>query len=192
MDYPVLTAANGESVIVSGHPAENKTFDFYMPPIGRTDLADDPRFADVATRLANLDALDEIIRDVRTHDARRRVDRGAFSKHNARRRAECATVATCATPTGPDEREVVVEVTDRGRRHDPHPQRAVAVQRQPRRRRARARLATAARTTGRAADCSASTTPRSTRSRRTGVLIEPHAETEGLRLRWRCASPSCR
>ena len=35
MDYPVLTAANGESVIVSGHPAENKTFDFYMMSIGR-------------------------------------------------------------------------------------------------------------------------------------------------------------
>ena len=52
MDYPVLTAANGESVVVSGHPAENKTFDFYMLSIGRADLIDDPRFGRV--RIASL------------------------------------------------------------------------------------------------------------------------------------------
>ena len=28
--YPVLTAANGESVVISGHPAERGTFDRYM------------------------------------------------------------------------------------------------------------------------------------------------------------------
>jgi crotonobetainyl-CoA:carnitine CoA-transferase CaiB-like acyl-CoA transferase len=54
MDYPVLTAANGESVVISGHPAENKTFDFYMMSIGRTDLIDDPRFVDSAGRLEHL------------------------------------------------------------------------------------------------------------------------------------------
>jgi len=54
MDYPVLTAANGESVIISGHPAENKTFDFYMMSIGREDLIADPRFADTAGRLEHL------------------------------------------------------------------------------------------------------------------------------------------
>ncbi len=54
MDYPVLTAANGESVIISGHPAENKTFDFYMMSIGRDDLIADPRFADTAGRLEHL------------------------------------------------------------------------------------------------------------------------------------------
>jgi crotonobetainyl-CoA:carnitine CoA-transferase CaiB-like acyl-CoA transferase len=54
MDYPVLTAANGESVVISGHPAENKTFDYYMMSIGRTDLIDDPRFTDSAGRLEHL------------------------------------------------------------------------------------------------------------------------------------------
>ncbi len=54
MDYPVLTAANGERVVVSGHPAENKTFDFYMMSIGRQDLITDERFADTAGRLEHL------------------------------------------------------------------------------------------------------------------------------------------
>jgi CoA:oxalate CoA-transferase len=57
MDYPVLTAANGESVIISGHPAENKTFDFYMMSIGREDLIDDPRFGDTAGRLEHLPSI---------------------------------------------------------------------------------------------------------------------------------------
>jgi CoA:oxalate CoA-transferase len=62
-DYLVLTVANGESLVVSGHPAERGTFDFFIAAMGREDLADDPRFVDVATRLANFDALREIIRD---------------------------------------------------------------------------------------------------------------------------------
>jgi crotonobetainyl-CoA:carnitine CoA-transferase CaiB-like acyl-CoA transferase len=81
-DYLVLTVANGESLIVSGHPAERGTFDFFIAAMGRKDLADDPRFTDVATRLANLDALNEIIRtfaltmpDAESFEAR-------FSQHN--------------------------------------------------------------------------------------------------------------
>jgi len=57
MDYPVLTAANGESVVISGHPAENKTFDFYMLSIGREDLIADERFADSAGRLEHLNSI---------------------------------------------------------------------------------------------------------------------------------------
>ena len=60
-DYLVLTVANGESLVVSGHPAERGTFDFFIAAMGRPDLADDPRFADVAARLVNFDALREII-----------------------------------------------------------------------------------------------------------------------------------
>jgi CoA:oxalate CoA-transferase len=62
-DYLVLTVANGESLVVSGHPAERGTFDLFTAAMGRPDLADDPRFADVAGRLANFDALADIIRD---------------------------------------------------------------------------------------------------------------------------------
>lgn len=62
-DYLVLTVANGESLVVSGHPAERGTFDFFIAAMNRQDLADDPRFVDVATRLDNFDALCAIIRD---------------------------------------------------------------------------------------------------------------------------------
>jgi crotonobetainyl-CoA:carnitine CoA-transferase CaiB-like acyl-CoA transferase len=62
-DYLVLTVANGESLVVSGHPAERGTFDFFIAAMGRPELADDPRFSDVASRLANFDALRTIIRD---------------------------------------------------------------------------------------------------------------------------------
>ena len=56
-DYLVLTVANGESLVVSGHPAERGTFDFFLAAMGRPELVDDPRFVDVAVRLANFDAL---------------------------------------------------------------------------------------------------------------------------------------
>ncbi len=60
-DYPVLTAADGRMVIVSGHPAERGTFDRYLAAMHRSDLADDPRFVDVPSRLANFtDLLAEV------------------------------------------------------------------------------------------------------------------------------------
>ncbi len=62
-DYLVLTVANGDSLVVSGHPAERGTFDLFAAAMGRPDLLDDPRFADVADRLTNFDALAGIIRD---------------------------------------------------------------------------------------------------------------------------------
>ena len=62
-DYLVLTVANGESLVVSGHPAERGTFDFFVAAMNMPELADDPRFVDVAARLANFDALRTIIRD---------------------------------------------------------------------------------------------------------------------------------
>jgi CoA:oxalate CoA-transferase len=61
--YPVLTAANGESLVISGHPAERGTFDLYMNAIGRPDLIDDPRFGDVPARLAQFADILEILTD---------------------------------------------------------------------------------------------------------------------------------
>lgn len=62
-DYPVLTVANGESLIVSGHPAERGTFDLFAAAMSRTELADDPRFATVADRLEHFDELRQILID---------------------------------------------------------------------------------------------------------------------------------
>ena len=60
-DYPVLTVADGTTVVVSGHPAERGTFDYYAAAMGRPELADDPRFADVPERLENFDEIMEMI-----------------------------------------------------------------------------------------------------------------------------------
>lgn len=56
-DYPVLTAADGRSAIMAGHPAEKGTFDRFVNATGRSELFQDPRFADVSSRLANFDEL---------------------------------------------------------------------------------------------------------------------------------------
>jgi CoA:oxalate CoA-transferase len=62
-DYVVLTVANGESLIVSGHPAERGTFDLFAAAMGREDLIDDERFATVESRLAHMDELTSILAD---------------------------------------------------------------------------------------------------------------------------------
>jgi CoA:oxalate CoA-transferase len=56
-DYPVLTTADGTKVLVSGHPAEKGTFERYARGVGRPELIADPRFADVAARVARLQEL---------------------------------------------------------------------------------------------------------------------------------------
>ncbi len=62
-NYPVLTAANGDKVVVSGHPAERGTFDNFMNGAGRGDVIGDPRFVDVPGRLAHLDEIQQILRE---------------------------------------------------------------------------------------------------------------------------------
>ena len=62
-DYVVMEVANGESLIVSGHPAERGTFDLFVAAMERPELLDDPRFGDVARRLENFDELRRIILD---------------------------------------------------------------------------------------------------------------------------------
>lgn len=113
MDYPVLVAANGEAVVISGHPAENKTFDFYMLAIGRPDLIDDPRFADTAGRLEHLSsvfaAMDEW--------ASAMPDAQSIEDAMAEHRLACGKLRSVAEVCATDwaiEREVTVEVPDRG------------------------------------------------------------------------------
>ena len=62
-DYPVLTLADGQQVLVSGHPAERGTFDLFVAAMDRPELIDDPRFVDVGDRLIHLDELIQIVRD---------------------------------------------------------------------------------------------------------------------------------
>ena len=112
-DYLVLTVANGESLVVSGHPAERGTFDFFIAAMGRTDLADDPRFVDVAARLANFDALREIIRDF----AATMPDAEAFEEQFSKHQLAVGRVRQPGELTETEwarDRHAVVEVDDRG------------------------------------------------------------------------------
>ncbi|NDH41573.1 MAG: hypothetical protein EBY45_14395 [Gammaproteobacteria bacterium] len=62
-DYQVLQLGDGSSIIVSGHPAEAGTFEFFMRAIGREDAIDDPRFADIASRRKNLADINQMLAD---------------------------------------------------------------------------------------------------------------------------------
>ncbi len=61
-DYLVVQIASGEQYIVAGHPAERGTFELFVAAMDRTDLLDDERFGDVASRVANYDALCDVFR----------------------------------------------------------------------------------------------------------------------------------
>jgi CoA:oxalate CoA-transferase len=165
MDYPVLTAANGESVVISGHPAENKTFDFYMESIGRQSCA--PTRASPTRRPPRTTSTTST-----TCCTRGRPRCPAPTPSKRRCRANKLAVGrlrsvhdVCDTDWARD-REVVVEISDRGEgtmRVPNAPWRFegsdVRVGGVP---------ATAARTTDIVlANCSASTMPRSTGSRAT-------------------------
>lgn len=112
-DYPVLTAGDGRSVVVSGNLAERGAFELYAAAAGRADLVDDPRFVDVPARRANYDDLLEIVRewaasvpDVQQLEAQ--LARNGLAMGVIRSVRE-----VCATEWAA-ERQAVVEVDDRG------------------------------------------------------------------------------
>jgi crotonobetainyl-CoA:carnitine CoA-transferase CaiB-like acyl-CoA transferase len=61
-DYPILQTADGQHIVVSGHPAERGTFELFVNAMQKPELLQDPRFTDVESRLKNFDALRDIIR----------------------------------------------------------------------------------------------------------------------------------
>jgi crotonobetainyl-CoA:carnitine CoA-transferase CaiB-like acyl-CoA transferase len=56
-DYLVMEVATGESIVISGHPAERGTFDRFCSAMDRPELSTDPRFVDIPTRMAHLSEL---------------------------------------------------------------------------------------------------------------------------------------
>jgi crotonobetainyl-CoA:carnitine CoA-transferase CaiB-like acyl-CoA transferase len=112
-DYVVMEVADGSSVIVSGHPAERGTFDFFLRAMDRTDLADDPRFTTVADRLEHLDELTAIIKDFAATVADPETFERRFAEHGlavgrVREPGDLASTEWAAA------RHAVVEVDDRG------------------------------------------------------------------------------
>ncbi len=111
-DYLVLTVANGESLVVSGHPAERGTFEFFLAAMGQPELVNDPRFTDVADRLANFDALSDIIRSFAAGIADADTFEEIFSHHQlavgrVRQPGELTTTEWAI------ERGAVVDIDDR-------------------------------------------------------------------------------
>ena len=112
-DYPVLTVLDGTIVVVSGHPAERGTFEFYLEAMQMQYLREDPRFGDVASRLANLEALQQIIREwaLGVPDAdelERRLAEHQLAMGRLR------SVDEVAATDWAREREAIIQVSDRG------------------------------------------------------------------------------
>jgi CoA:oxalate CoA-transferase len=112
-DYLVFTLPDGQRVVVSGHPAERGTFELFLGALGLEHLQDDPRFADVATRMEHFDELREImlaagatIPDAATFEEQFAAHRLAVGVlRSARELAESEWAAA---------RGAIVEVSDRG------------------------------------------------------------------------------
>ncbi|MHB1089814.1 MAG: CaiB/BaiF CoA transferase family protein [Ilumatobacteraceae bacterium] len=112
-DYPVLTVADGTVVVVSGHPAERGTFEFYLAAMEMEHLRDDPRFSDVGHRLTNLDQLQQVIRNwaigvPSADELERRLAKHQLAMGRLRSTGEIA-----ATDWARD-RNAIVHVSDRG------------------------------------------------------------------------------
>jgi crotonobetainyl-CoA:carnitine CoA-transferase CaiB-like acyl-CoA transferase len=111
-DYPVLTTADGTTVIVSGHPAERGTFDRYVAAMGRPEVLDDPRFADVPSRLAHLDDLHALLREW----AATVPDAATLEQHLAERELAMGVLRSGREVADTDwarERNAIVRVPDR-------------------------------------------------------------------------------
>ncbi|MDP9465010.1 MAG: CoA transferase, partial [Actinomycetota bacterium] len=112
-DYPVLVAANGETVVISGHPAEHGVFEGYIAAIGRPDLADDPRFADVPLRLAHYSELVAILDAWAATAPNPQAIEAAMGEQGLAAGTLRSLREVCATEWA-RQRGVVVEVSDRG------------------------------------------------------------------------------
>ncbi len=112
-NYPVLTAANGDKVVVSGHPGERGTFDLFFTAIGRTDLLTDPKFIDVPSRLANLEELQSILRTWALTIPDATAIEEALAKHKLAS-GKIRTTRELADTDWAAAREITVEVSNRG------------------------------------------------------------------------------
>ena len=112
-NYPVLTAANGDKVVVSGHPGERGTFDLFFTAIGRTDLLTNPKFADVPSRLSNLEELQNILRAWALTIPDATTIEEALAKHKLAS-GKIRTTREFADTDWAAAREITVEVSNRG------------------------------------------------------------------------------
>lgn len=112
-DYPVLTTKDGVTAVVSGHPAERGTFDYFVAAMQAPELLEDSRFTTVETRLANFKQLMEIIKlwasTVPTVDELE----NRLAKHKLAM-GRLRSVSEVAQTDWAKERNAFVEISDRG------------------------------------------------------------------------------
>ena len=112
-DYPVLTTKDGVTAVVSGHPAERGTFDYFVAAMQAPELLEDSRFKTVETRLANFTQLMEIIKlwasTVPTVDELE----NRLAKHKLAM-GRLRSVSEVAQTDWAKERNAFVEISDRG------------------------------------------------------------------------------
>lgn len=112
-DYPVLTTKDGATAVVSGHPAERGTFDYFVAAMQAPELLEDSRFKTVETRLANFKQLMEIIKlwasTVPTVDELE----NRLAKHKLAM-GRLRSVSEVAQTDWAKERNAFVEISDRG------------------------------------------------------------------------------
>ncbi len=112
-DYQVLELGDGSSIIVSGHPAEAGTFEFFMRAIGREDAIDDPRFTDIASRRKNLADINQMLADHAKTIPDAVTYEEILSQHNLAV-GQIRTVREFAESEWSTETGAIVEVSDRG------------------------------------------------------------------------------
>jgi len=112
-DFLVFTIATGERVVVGGHPAERGTFDMFLAALDLDDLRDDARFADVPTRMANFEAM----RNLMLEAGSRFSDADTFEQRFAEHGLACGVLRDAremAETAWAQARGAIVEVSDRG------------------------------------------------------------------------------
>jgi hypothetical protein len=112
-DYPVLTTGDGVTSVVSGHPAERGTFDYFVAAMKAPHLLDDPRFRTVETRLANLDALMKLIEDWAHTVATVGELEAELAKHKLAM-GRLRSVGEVSQTDWAKQRNAFIEVSDRG------------------------------------------------------------------------------
>jgi crotonobetainyl-CoA:carnitine CoA-transferase CaiB-like acyl-CoA transferase len=112
-DQPVVTVANGDSVAIASNPAAKGNFELYISLIGRPELADDPRFATVASRQEHLGALQELLAEYATTVPDAEALEAACSEYKLAVGAVRSVADVCDSEWA-RERGAVVDVDDRG------------------------------------------------------------------------------
>ena len=112
-DYQVLQLGDGSSIIVSGHPAEAGTFEFFMRAIGREDAIADPRFVDVASRAKHLTEINAMLAEHAVTIPDAETYERILSQHNLAV-GQLRTVREFAESEWAEETGAIVEVSDRG------------------------------------------------------------------------------